>query len=170
MSVSGVGSSPLLQWLQNYLSPAGSAANSSSSSASRGCQSTGDTTSISQQAVQLNATQAGQLTDPSQPSDVNGSQGHHHHHHHHGGGQGNGQGNGSFIDQLAQSIVTDLQQATASGASSESSTAGASGSTSTGGSFIDKLASTIANDLLAQYQQSTGSASTPSTRQVNAVA
>ncbi len=169
MSVSGVGSSPVLQWLQNYLSSAGSATGGQSSC---GCQAPSDTTSISQQAIQLNASQASQSTDPSQTAGVNGSQGRHHHHHHHGGRQG-GQ---SFVDQLAQSIVTDLQNASASGASagSGSSTTGSSSSSGSGGSFIDKLASDIANDLLAQYQQATGTttSTTPTspTSQVNAIA
>src|SRR5574340_299057 len=78
MSVSCIGSSSVLQWLQTYLSSAGSATGSQSSC---GCQSSSDTTSISQEAAQLNATQASQATDPSQTSGVNGSQGHHRHHH-----------------------------------------------------------------------------------------
>lgn len=168
MSVSGVGSSPVLQWLQNYVSSAGSATGSQSSC---GCQPVNDTTSISQEAVQLNANQASQASDPSQASGVNGSQGHRHHHrHHHGGGQG---GN-SFVDQLAQSIVTDLQNATGSGVASGSGSSDATAQASAnGGSFIDNLASAIANDLLAKYQQASGSAGTSSpsstVNQVNAI-
>jgi hypothetical protein len=169
MSVAGVASSPILQWLQNALSSAGSAPGSPSSC---GCQSSSsDTTSISQQAVQLNATQASQAPDPSQTSGVYGPQGHHHHHHH-----GGGQGGGSFMDQLAQSIITDLQKATGSGASvgSGSSTTGSTSSSTADGSFVDKLASKIANDLLAQYQQATGSTAPTSqsstTNQVNVTA
>ncbi|MGH7182486.1 MAG: hypothetical protein ACREJN_10965 [Nitrospiraceae bacterium] len=153
MSVAGVESSPILQWLQSTLSSAGSATGSPSSC---GCQSSPtDTTSISQQAVQLNANQASQVPDPSQTSGIYGPQGHHHHHRHHGGDQGGG----SLMDQLAHSIVTDLQKATGSGASagSGSSTTGTASSSTTGGSFIDKLANEIANDLLAQYQQATAS-------------
>jgi len=169
MSVAGVGSSPILQWLQNALSSTGSATGSPSSC---GCQSSSnDTTSISQQAVQLNANQAPPATDPSQTSGLYGPQGHHHHHHH-----GGRQGGGSFMNQLAQSIVTDLQKATGSEAQagSGSSTTGTSSSSTTGGSFIDKLASEIANDLLAQYQQANGSTAATSqsgsTNQVNATA
>lgn len=155
MSVSGVGSSPVLRWLQNYLSSAGSATGSPSSCG--GPSSSNDTTSISQQAVQLNADQAPQATDPSQTSGLYGPQGHPHHHH------GGGQGGGSFMDQLAQSIVTDLQKATGSGASagSGSSTTGSASSSTTSGSFVAKLASEIANDVLAQYQQATGSTRQP---------
>lgn len=166
MSVSGVGSSPALQWLQDSLtSRAGSAAGGQSSC---GAQSSPDTTSISQQALQLNAAQASQTVDPSQASGVAGAQGHHHHHHRHGGGQGaGGQGGNSFVDQLAQSIVTDLQKATGSDTASGSAatTAQAGGN---GGSFIDKLASAIANDLLAKYQASGSNGTIAST--VNAVA
>lgn len=167
MSVSGVGSSPALQWLQNYLSSGGSAAGSQSSC---GCQSPTDTTSISPQAVQLNASQTLQTSDPSQTAGVNGSQGHHHHRHH-----GGGQGGNSFVDQLAQSIVTDLQKATGSGAASGSGSSDATAQAGiNGGSFIDKLASQIASDLLAKYQQASGSAGSSSqsstVNQVNTIA
>jgi hypothetical protein len=149
MSVSGVESSPALQWLQNYLSSVGSATGSQSYS---GCQSSSDTTSISQEAVQLNASQASQTPDLSQTSGVNGPQGHRHHRHH-----GEGQGGNSFVQQLGQSIVTDLQKATGGGAASESGSSAATAQVSaTSGSFIDKLASEIANDLLAKYQQASG--------------
>jgi len=172
MSVSGVESSPVLQWLQTYLSRGGSNTASPCSCPSTGSQPSGDTASISQQALQLNALQTAQSTDPSQASGTTGAQGHHHRHHHHHGGQGNGQQSGSFIDRLAQSIVTDLQQANGSETSSQSSTS--AGSSGNNGSFIDKLASAIANNLLAQYQQSTGSTTSTSptgpTNQVNAVA
>ena len=167
MSVAGIGSSPILQWLQTALSSAGSATGSPPSC---GCQSSStDTASISQQAVQLNANQTSQAADPSQTSGVYGPQGHHHRHHH----RADGHGGGSSIDQLAQSIVTDLQKATGSGASvgSGSSTTGSASTSATGGSFIDKLASEIANDLLAQYQQATGLTSQSSTtNQVNVTA
>lgn len=169
MSVSGVGSSPMVQWFQNNLSGAGPATGSPSSSRCR--SSSNDTTSISQQAVQLHANQASQAPDPSQTSGVYGPQGHHHHHHH-----GGGQGGSSFMDQLALSIVTDLQKATGNGASagSGSSTTGSATSSATGGSFIDKLASKIANDLLAQYQQAIAStvptSQSSTTNQVNVTA
>ena len=155
MSVSGVGSSPVLQWLQSYLSKAGPATGSQSSC---GCPSSSDTTSISQQAVQLNASQALQPSDPTQMSGVNGSQGHHHHHHH-----GGGQGGKSFMDQLGQSIIDDLQKAAGGGVASGSGSSDATTQASTnGGSFIDQLASKIANDLLAKYQQASGPAGTSS--------
>lgn len=168
MSVSGVGSSPVLQWLQSYLSKAGPATGSQSCC---GCQSSSDTTSISQEAVQLNASQASQTPDLSQASGVNGAQGHHGHHHHHDGGQGGS----SFIDQLAQSIIADLQSATGSGATSGAGSSDATAQASTnGGSFLDKLASKIAEDLLAKYQQAGGPAGTSSQsstgNQVNAIA
>ncbi len=173
MSVSSVGTSPMLQWLQNYLSSAGSASSTQSSSPSCGTQSTSDMASISQQAVELNADSTEQGADPSQPPDPSTVRAHHaHHHHHHGDEQGQSQGDGSFIDQLAKSIVTNLQQATGSDTSSESNT-----STDANGnedSFLEKLATAISNDLLAKYQQSTGSESTTSstgdTNQVNAIA
>ncbi len=172
MSITSVASSPALQWVQNYLSAAGASTGKQSSC---GCQPSGDTTSISPEAAQLNASQTSQSADQSQTSGVSRSQGHHRHHHHQGGGQGGS----SFVDQLAQSIVTDLQQATGSGAtagSGTSSTAAATSSTTSaaGGSFIDKLASSIANDLLTAYQQATGSSATSSsantTSQVSSVA
>jgi hypothetical protein len=166
MSVSGIGTSSVLQWFQNYLTSAGSATGSQSSC---GCQPSGDTTSISQQAVQLNASQASQPTDPAQTPGISGTQKHHHHRHHHGGGQDGH----SFVDQLAQSIVSDLQNATGAGATSGAAAPSAQAG-ATGGSFIDKLASEITNDLLATYQQAGGSTGTPSqsgsVNQVNTIA
>jgi hypothetical protein len=170
MSVSSVGSSPALQWLQNYLSSSGAATGTQPPC---GCQSSRDSSSISQEAVQLNASQVSQATDPSQASAAGGSQGHHHHHHH-----GGGHGGGSFVDQLAQSLVTDLQQAIgsgdASGPGSLTTTTGSAGSTATAGSFIDQLASQISKDLLARYQQASGSSASSSptsvATQVNAIA
>lgn len=64
MSVSAVGTSPMVQWLQNYLSAAGSASGSQSSCATCGDQSTTDTTSISQEAKELNARM--ELSDPTE--------------------------------------------------------------------------------------------------------
>lgn len=166
MSVSGVGSSPVLQWLQSYLSGSGPATGSQPSC---GCPSSSDTTSISPEAVQLNASQALQVPDPSQTSGVNGSQGHHHRHH------GGGQGERSFVSQFAQSIVTDLQNGTSGGMASGSGSPNATAQASTNGdSFLDKLASKIAEDLLTKYQQASGpaGASTLSStgNQVNATA
>jgi hypothetical protein len=162
----------MLQWLQNYLSSAGSAGGSPSSSAPSSTQSTTDTASISQQAVQLNADSTESVPDPSQLPDLSQLRAHHPHHHHHGGEHGQSQEGGSFIDQLAKSIVTNLQQATGSDASSQSNP-----STESNGnddSFLEKLATAISNDLLAKYQQSTGSESTASstgdTNQVSAIA
>lgn len=169
MSISGIGSSPALQWLQSYLSSSGSATGSQSSC---GCPPASDTASISQKAVQLNASQASQTSDPSQTSGVNGSQGHHHHHRH-----GGGQGGSSFMDQLAKSIVSDLQSATGNGdASGSVGSAAPAQASGNGGSFIDQLASVIAGDLLAKYQQATGSAGAGTSpqsgtaNQVNAIA
>jgi hypothetical protein len=109
-------------------------------------------------------------TDASQSLNVNGTQGMHHHHHHgHSGGGSNDLGHGAFIDQSAQSILSDLQQTDETGASSPTSSSSAvSGD---GVSFIDGLASAIANNLLAKYQQATDSsqASSPLT-QVNSIA
>lgn len=168
MSISSVGSSPVLQWLQSYLSGAGSSKGSASSC---GCQPSGDTASISQEAAQLNANQVSQVSDSSQPSGAVGTQGRHHHHHHRGEQDG-----GSFVDRLAESILSDLQQATENGGSPEagSATPASVSSSATGDSFIDKLAQSIANDLLSKYQQATGasvSSSQPSaTSQVNVIA
>ena len=164
MSIAGVGASPGLQWLQNYLSPSGTGSGSQSSC---GRQASTDMASISQQAMQLNASQGAQSPDASLTSGVTGTQGqqHHHHHHHH---DKSGSGGQSFVDTLAQAIVTDLQQATGSGTptGSGSSTAEPASSSLSGGSFLDKLASAIANDFLTQYQQTTGS-TPPSTAQAS---
>lgn len=167
MSVSGVGTSPVLQWLQNYLAKAGPA---TGNQASCGCQPASDTTSISQDAVQLNASQALQTSDPSRTSGVTGPQGHHGHHHH-----GGGQGGNSFMNQLAQSIITDLQGATGSGATSVAGSSDATEQASAnGGSFLDMLASKIAGNLLTMYQQAGGTAGTSpqssTGNQVNATA
>ncbi|MEO5954577.1 MAG: hypothetical protein ABIR36_02645 [Nitrospiraceae bacterium] len=65
------------------------------------------------------------------------------------------------MDQLAQSITDDLQNATGGGAASGSGSSGATAQASTNGSsFRDKLASKIAEDLLAKYQQAGGPAGT----------
>jgi len=104
--------------------------------------------------------QTAQPTDPQQSLNVNGTQGqHHHHHHHHSGGKSKDQGNGSFIDQLAQSILSDLQQTDDTGASS--ATSSASAPNGSGESFIDGLASAIVNNLPAKYHQATDSSQAP---------
>lgn len=167
MSISSVGSPPILQWLQSYLSGANASTGKQSCG---GCQASSDTASISQEAAALNASQPSQPSDPSQTSGINGTQGHHRHHHHGGGHDGP-----SFMDQLAHSIVSDLQQATGTGASSSAGAAPSDAGTSStsGGSFIDKLASRIADDLLAKYQQATGATTSPSpatTSQVHTIA
>ena len=50
MSISSVGSSPVLQWLQRYLSGAGASTGDQSCS---GCQPSGDKASISNEAIQF---------------------------------------------------------------------------------------------------------------------
>ncbi len=171
MSLSGINSSPMLQWLQQSLSSADLASGTQAASASCGSSSASDPSSLFQQALQALTSQTASSTDPQPALSVNGTQGQHHHHHHHGG-QSSGQGDSSFIDQLAQSILGDLQQTDS--AASSSSTDSASAPNATGGSFIDGLASAIANDLLTRYQQTTGgnpaSSLTNSTNQVSAIA
>ena len=166
MSISSVGSSPVLQWLQSYLAGGGS---SKSTVSSCDCQASADTTSISKEATELSANQASQPVDPSQAEGVARGQGHHRHHRHEAGGEG------SFMDRLAQSIITDLQQATGNSASTPagSSNSDSDSSAASGGSFIDKLASEIAKDLLSKYQQvagSSASSSSPTSSQVNTIA
>lgn len=167
MSVSSVGSSSVLQWLQSYLTKAGPATGPQSSCAST---PSSDTTSISQEALQLNASQASQTPGLSQNSTVKGLQGHYGHHRH-----GGGQGGSSFMDQLAQSIITDLQNSAGNGATSGSGSSDATAQASTNGSsFIDKLASKISQDLLAKYQEASGltgaTAQSGTGSQVNATA
>jgi len=162
MSVSSIDSSPTLQWLQSYLSGSGPA---TEKPLSCGAQFSSDTTSISQEAVQLNASQTLQAPDPSRASGVNGSQGHHHHHHY-----GGGQGANSFVQQLGQSIVADLQNATGGGVASGSEASAATAQTSAnGGSFIDKLAGVIASDLVTSGSAGSSSQSSKG-NQVNATA
>lgn len=168
MSISSVGSSPVLQWLQSYLSSG--AGSSKGTPASCGCQPSGDMTSISTEAAQLNASHASQADDPSQAEGATRTPGYRRHHRHGEGGEG------AFMDRLAQSIISDLQQATGTGTPSESgsSTPATTSSSDRGGSFVDKLAQSIANDLLSKYQQTTGggnSSSSPNaTSPVNVIA
>lgn len=155
MSISSINSSPVLQWLQNSLSTAGLTVGNQSSRGSGDSQSASSAISLFQQALQLMTNQTASPTDASQSLNVNGTQGMHHHHHHgHSGGGSNDLGHGSFIDQPAQSILSDLQQTDETGASSPTSSSSA-----------------IANNLLAKYQQATDSsqASSPLT-QVNSIA
>lgn len=164
MSISSINSSPVLQWLQNSLSTAGLTVGNQSSPGSCDSQSAGSVISLFQQALQVMTNQTAPPTDASQSLSVNGTEGQHHHHHHrHSGGESNDLENGSFID-LAQSILSDLQQTDGTGTSSPTSSSSAlSGN---GVSFIDGLASAIAGNLLDKYQQATDSshASSPSTR------
>lgn len=156
MSVSGVGTSPLLQWLQHAHSQTGSAAKGRSCC---GGESSSDTTSISQEAIQLNAIRTPQSADRPQASEIRGAQGHHGHHQHQDGKQDER----SFIDRLVQSISTDLRSATGSDTASGAGSSDAIVRASTiGGSFLDKLASKIAEDLLATYRQAGGAAGTAS--------
>lgn len=170
MSISSISSSPILQWLQNSLSAAGLSGNSQPAGADCGSVSDGASISLFQQALQVITNQTTQPTDAPQSLNVNGTQGHHHHHH--SEEQSNDPGNGSFINQLAQSILSDLQQTDEPGASS---TTGSSSAPNGGSvSFIDGLAGAIANNLIAKYQQTTDSSPTPSSTsspsQVSAVA
>ena len=173
MSISNINSSPVLQWFQQSLSTAGLTVDNQSSSASNDTQSGTNTISPFQQALQMLTSQTAQPTDPQQSLNVNGTQGQHHHrHHHHSGGESKDQGNGSFINQLAQSMLSDLQQTDDTGASS--ATSSSSAPNGSGESFIDGLAGAIANNLPAKYHQATDSSQAPlSTRpstQVSAVA
>jgi hypothetical protein len=155
MSISSINSSPVLQWLQNSLSTAGLTVGNQSSRGYCDSQSAGSAISLFQQALQVMTNQTELPTDASQSLNVNGTEGQHHHHHHgHSGGGSNDPGHGSFIDQPAQSILSDLQQTDETGASSPTSSSSA-----------------IANNLLAKYQQATDSsqASSPLT-QVNSIA
>lgn len=173
MSISGINSFSTLQWLQSSLSAAGLTVGNQSSAASCGPQSGSDAISLFQQALQVIPNQTATPTDSQQSLSVNGTQGQHHHHHHHSGGERNDQGNGAFIDQLAQLIVSDLQQTDGTGtAPTAGSSSASSASNGSGGSFIDGLASAIANNL-AHYQQAMNSSPAPSSSpspQVNAIA
>ncbi len=171
MSISDSSVSPLLQWLQNSIASAGLAVGNQSSCGSCGSSSGTDSTQTFQQTLQMLSNQAAQPTELQQPSGANGTHGHHHHHQHSGGGNDD-HGNGSFISQLAQSIINDLQQPDGT---EISSSVGSSITPNTGrSSFIDGLAGAIANDLLSKYQQGTGSGPIPSSssasNQVSAIA
>lgn len=164
ISTSEISSSPALQWLHNSISAAGLSGNPQPAGASSG--------SPFQQALQAITNQTALPTDASQSLSVNGTQGQHHHHHRHGGGESHNQGNGSFMDQLVQSILSDLQQTDDAGASSAPSSS--STSNGSGESFIGGLANAIANTVLAKYHQATDSSQAPSSTssppQVSAVA
>ena len=169
MSISNITSSPVLQWLQQSLSTAGLTVGNQSSGASNGAQSGSTTISPFHQALQMLTSQTAQPTDPQQSLSASGAQGTHHRHHHHSRGEGNNQGNEGFVDQLAQSIVNDLQQTDGTGASLTGDSSSASNGS--GLSFMDGFSTAITNNLLTNYQQATDSsqASSPST-QVNAIA
>jgi hypothetical protein len=173
MSISSITSSPVLQWLQQSLSTAGLTVGNQSSRASTDAQSGSDAISSFQQALQMLTSLTAPSTDAQQSLSANGAQGmHHRHHHHYNGGEEHDRGNGPFIDQLAQSILSDLQQTDDTGGSS--ATSSSSASTDSDASFIDGFASAIANNVLAQYHQATDSSQAPSSisspSQVSAVA
>ena len=173
MSISNITSSPVLQWLQQSLSTAGLTVGNQSSRASNDVQSGSYAISSFQQTLQMLTSLTAQPTDAQQSLSANGAQGtHHRHHHHHSGGEEHDRGNGSFIDQLAQSILSDLQQTDDTGASS--TTSPSSASNGSGASFIDGFANAIANNLLAKYHQAIDSGQAPSSAsppsQVSAVA
>ena len=173
MSISNINSSPVLQWLQQSLSMAGLTVGNQSSRTSTDAQSGSNAISSFQQALQMLTSLTAQPTDAQQSLSANGAQAtHHRHHHHYSGGDGHDPGNGSFVDQLAQSILSDLQQTDDTGGSS--STSSSSAPTDSGASFIDGLASAIANNVLAQYHQATDVSQAPSSisspSQVSAVA
>src|SRR6185312_3174707 len=108
-------------------------------------------------------------TDPQQSLSASSAQETHHHHHHHSGGAGNNQGDEGFIDQLAQSLVSDLQQADGTGTSLTGDSSSASDGS--GLSFLDGLVSAFANNSLTQYQQTTDSShESSSSSQVKAIA
>lgn len=159
MSISNISSSPILQWFQQSLSTAGLTVGNQSANASHDAQSGTHTISPFQQALQMLTSQTAQPTDPQQSLSASGAQGQHHHHHHHSGGESKDQGKGSFIDQLAQSIMSDLQQTDSPGASSTADPSSASNGS--GLSFLDGLASAIANNLITKYQQATESSQAP---------
>lgn len=167
MSVSAINSSPTIQWLQQLLSGAQSPAMPQSCGSST--SATSDSTRISQEAIQLKATQSTQAQTTGQPSTVKGG---HHGHHHHGGGQDSQ----SPLSQLAQDIVNDLQSAGTNGAATSTGntiTSTSDVSATNGGSFIQQLANQITANLLAAYGQPPATtASSPATvaSQVNAMA
>ena len=155
MSISSINSSPVLQWLQNSLSTAGLTVGNQSSRGSCDAQSASNAISLFQQAMQIMTNQTAPPADAAQSLNVNGTQGQHHHRHHrHSGGGSNDLGNGSFIDQLAQSILSNLQQTDETGASSPTSSSSAFNGN--GVSFSDGLASAIANNLLSQIPTGDG--------------
>jgi len=164
MSISAIGSSPTIQWIQQLLMSGAQSALPQSRSSST--SATSDSMSISQEAIQLNATQSTQA----QGTDQSTIRGAHHGHHRHGGGQ-DGQ---SPLSQLAQDIVNDLQEAGTNGAATNMGntlTSGASGTN--GGSFIQQLANQITANLLAAYGQPTVVTTPPPTTvasQVSAIA
>lgn len=172
MSISDITPAPVLQWLQNSLSGAGLTVGNPSSSTSGEFQPGSDSISPFQQALQMLTNQTAPPTDSPSSLSTNGAQGTHHHHHHHGGGEGNNQGTEAFINQLAQSIITDLQQTDGTDTAPDPSSSSAS--SISGMSSIDGLESAIANSLLTQYQQATNSSPTPSSTNsstpVNAIA
>lgn len=163
MSVSNISSTPVFQWLQQSLSATGLTVGNQSFRGSCDSQSASDVGSLFQQTLQMMTNQTAPPTDAPQSLTVNGTQGQHHHHHHRHSGENNDPGNGSFIDQLAQSILSDLQQGNEPAASSPSASNGS------GESFIDGFGSAIAN-VLAQYHQATDSSQTSNPSLVSSIA
>lgn len=140
MSVSGIGSSHALEWLQGYLSKAGSAAGSQPAAMSH---PSNDRASISREAKLLNG-QGSQAADPLQVSGVKGVQGRHHR-----------QCGSAFGDQLAHSIMAELTGAAGGGAASRTAEATAQAGAN-GGSLIDQLASQLVKNVQTKYQPVSG--------------
>lgn len=168
MSISSINSSTLFQLIQNSLSAAGLAVGNQSSSPSTDAQSGNTTISPFQQALQTLTSPIAQPPDSQQSLSINGTQRTPHHHHHHSGGEGN-QGNEGFIDQLAQSLINDLQQI--DGTADSSIAPSSNDPTGNGLSFLDGLTSALANSSLTQYQSATDAPqASSSSPQVNAIA
>lgn len=168
MAVSTINSSPILQWLQQSLSATGLSGNSPSSHVPCGSASGDAAISVFQKALQMMANQTTQPTDASQALNVYGTQGQHPHHHHRHSTGSNDHGGESFIDQLAQSLPSDLQQVDESGISSPTGSPNTPNGSDT--SFIDGLASAIANHVFTQYHQASDASQTPNPTTVNAIA
>lgn len=94
------------------------------------------------------------------------------HHRHHSEEQSNDPENRSFIDQLAQSILSNLQQTDETAASSPADSS--SPPNGSGVSSIDGLTNIIADNLLAKYLQASDTSlalsSTSPPTQVNTIA
>ena len=133
-----------------------------------GSASGGVAISVFQQALQMMTNQTTQPTDASQALNVYGTQGQHPHHHHRHSTGSNDHGDESFIDQLAQSLLNDLQQGDASAAASPTGAPNAPNESDT--SFINGLASAIATNVFTHYHQASDASQTPNPTTVNAIA